>query len=156
MTAFFQRDRTRQILLLAGPIIGGMTSQMVLNVVDAAMRHCAGDVVPAALRGHVVWSKVERRREVGRPRKRRAREVGRPAAGRSARCVGSRRSRTAAAEAAAAAERARIRGCYLCFSEVASGTLQLVWSESAVEGALAHFTTAKTVPQHKFATNQGR
>lgn len=62
----------------------------------------------------------------------------------------------AAAEEAAAAERARIRGCYLCFSEVASGTLQLVWSESAVEGALAHFTTEKTVQQHKFTTNQGR
>ena len=60
------------------------------------------------------------------------------------------------AEEAAAAERARIRGCYLCFSEVAQGTLQLVWSETAVEGAIAHFTTAKTVPQHKFVTNQGR
>ena len=62
----------------------------------------------------------------------------------------------AAAEAAAAAERARIRGCYLCFSEVAQGTLQLVWSETAVDGAIAHFTTEKTVPQHKFITNQGR
>lgn len=61
-----------------------------------------------------------------------------------------------AAEAAAAAERARIRGCYLCYQEVSSGTLQLVWSETAVDGALAHFTTAKTVPQHKFVTNQGR
>ena len=61
-----------------------------------------------------------------------------------------------AAKAAEEAERARIRGCYLCFSEVAQGTLQVVWSETVVEGALAHFTTQKTVPQHKFVTNQGR
>ena len=61
-----------------------------------------------------------------------------------------------AEEEAAAKAKARIRGCYLCYTDIAQGTLQLVWSETAVEGALAQFTTAKTVPQHKFVTNQGR
>ena len=60
------------------------------------------------------------------------------------------------AEEAAAKERARIRGCYLCYSESAQGVLQLQWSETAVEGALAQFTTEKTVPNHKFVTNGGR
>ena len=40
-----------------------------------------------------------------------------------------------AEEEAAAKERARIRGCYLCYTDTAQGTLQLVWSETAVEGA---------------------
>ena len=44
------------------------------------------------------------------------------------------------AEEAAAKERARIRGCYRCYSESAQGVLQLQWSETAVEGALAHRT----------------
>ena len=68
------------------------------------------------------------------------------------------------AEEAAALERARIRGCYLVFNEVAQGTMQMVWSETKVEGALAQFTTqegvpgagGKKVPQHKFQTNGGR
>ncbi len=45
MTAWFDRERTRAILVLAGPIIGGMASQMILNVVDAAM---VGQLGPAA------------------------------------------------------------------------------------------------------------
>ena len=60
------------------------------------------------------------------------------------------------AEEAAALEKARLRGCYLCFTEASGGTFQLVWSETAVEGALARFNPTKTVPQHKFVTNQGR
>jgi MATE family multidrug resistance protein len=42
---WFDRERSRAILLLAGPIIGGMTSQTVLNLVDAAM---VGRLGPAA------------------------------------------------------------------------------------------------------------
>jgi len=45
MTAWFERERTRSILLLAGPIIGGMASQTVLNLVDSAM---VGRLGPAA------------------------------------------------------------------------------------------------------------
>ncbi|MCO4769929.1 MAG: MATE family efflux transporter [Deltaproteobacteria bacterium] len=45
MTTLFDRARTRTILVLAGPIIGGMGSQMILNVVDAAM---VGRLGPAA------------------------------------------------------------------------------------------------------------
>lgn len=41
----FDRDRSRAILFLAGPIIGGMASQTVLNLVDAAM---VGRLGPAA------------------------------------------------------------------------------------------------------------
>lgn len=45
---WFEPERSRRILALAGPIIGGMASQTVLNLVDAAM---VGRLGPAAQAG---------------------------------------------------------------------------------------------------------
>jgi multidrug resistance protein, MATE family len=42
-------DRTRRILVLALPIIGGMMSQNVMNLVDTAMVGTLGDAALAAV-----------------------------------------------------------------------------------------------------------
>jgi len=49
MNRWFDRARTRQVLTLALPIIGGMTSQVILNLVDTAMVGRLGPTPQAAV-----------------------------------------------------------------------------------------------------------
>lgn len=49
MRAFLQSDRARRILALALPIIGGMVSQNILNLVDTAMVGTLGNAALAAV-----------------------------------------------------------------------------------------------------------
>ena len=47
--AFFDRDRLRRIFSIALPIMGGMASQNVLNLVDTGMVGSLGDAALAAV-----------------------------------------------------------------------------------------------------------
>ncbi|MFU8822496.1 MAG: MATE family efflux transporter, partial [Gammaproteobacteria bacterium] len=46
---FPPKDRLRRILLLCLPILGGMLSQTIMNLVDAAMVGTLGDAALAAV-----------------------------------------------------------------------------------------------------------
>mmetsp|Transcript_91146 Transcript_91146/g.260262 ORF Transcript_91146/g.260262 Transcript_91146/m.260262 type:complete len:206 (-) Transcript_91146:1016-1633(-) len=61
-----------------------------------------------------------------------------------------------APDATAAAVPETGRGCYLMAEETSGGTLNIQWSETAVEGAIAFCNPTKNVPKFKFTQNGGK
>jgi len=58
--------------------------------------------------------------------------------------------------AAAGASSSGGGGCFLSYVEASNGSLIITWSKTAIAGALAAFTAAKPVADHKYKTNNGR
>lgn len=55
MKILLNKDRTREIWKLAGPVVAGMVSQTLLNVVDTAMVGRLGATALAAAGLGVCW-----------------------------------------------------------------------------------------------------